>query len=146
MTRELFGFQFVPHVPLNSTCFAQIQPQSWFYLSAPLMGIWNHIKSLQLGIELSRHKISEGTSMPLNTAPIINKLSERQFGRAVIGADFAQQIFQTMQRPLTSETFHLSSDGGLEFCHLNLNVLAPLSSHLTWRGTHSVPSIICTSR
>lgn len=58
-------------------------------LSAPLMGIWNHIKSLQLGIELSRHKISEGTSMPLNTAPIINKLSERQFGRAVIGADFA---------------------------------------------------------
>lgn len=60
---------------------------------------WTLSEPLQPGRALRGNETSEGMAMPLTTAPVISKESEKQFGWSVIRAGVTEQIFQTLQRP-----------------------------------------------
>lgn len=78
----------LPRGPPKSACFPPNSSPVLFLPYFSFNGLWNYVESLQLGREVRRHKISEGIAIPLNMAPVVNKQSAKQLGRAGIGPDY----------------------------------------------------------
>ena len=112
MTKEFFGFKFFS-ANLSILSFSRFNHN--LTLTLLWLASWTMFEPLQLKRELRGKDILEGIVTPLNRAPINSKRFEKQFGSAMIGADFTQQIFLTPQRPLTSNILFLYSNWGLNF-------------------------------